>query len=90
MVVQMAISRAREFEADRVGADICGKPRALASALQKIAGGAAAYANRAAEDNPATAHMFIVNPLHMRSVDALFSTHPKTEERIRRLMAMAG
>jgi len=87
-VVQMAISRAREYEADRVGAEICGRPEWLASALEKIAGKAKVIDNNAAERNPSTAHMFIINPLHMHAVDGLFSTHPKTEERVRRLRAM--
>lgn len=88
MVVQMAISRAREFEADKLGAEISGKPRALASALATISNDAKLIDNLRAEANPATAHMFIINPLHLRSVDGLFSTHPKTEERIRRLLDM--
>lgn len=86
-IIQMAISRAREYEADRIGADICGRPQWLASALQKISGAAKAIDNDRAENNPATAHMFIINPLHVRSIDSLFSTHPSTEERIRRLMS---
>ncbi len=86
--VQLAISRAREYEADRVGAEICGRPEWLASALEKIAGKAKVIDNNAAERNPSTAHMFIINPLHMHAVDGLFSTHPKTEERVRRLRAM--
>ncbi len=90
MLVQMAISRAREFEADRIGAEICGHPLWLASALDKLQRGAAAIDNPAAENNPATAHMFIVNPLHARKIDGLFSTHPNMAERIRRLEAMAG
>ncbi|MEM6902344.1 MAG: M48 family metalloprotease, partial [Pseudomonadota bacterium] len=90
MVVQMAISRSREYEADRIGAEICGEPRWLASALQRIQGAASTIDYPRAEANPATAHMFIINPLHMHAVDGLFSTHPKTEERISRLMAMAG
>ena len=90
MIVQMAISRSREYEADRVGAEICGDPRWLASALQRIQGAASTIDYPRAEANPATAHMFIINPLHMHAVDGLFSTHPKTEERIRRLMAMSG
>ena len=90
MIVQMAISRSREYEADRVGAEICGEPRWLASALQRIQGAASTIDYPRAEANPATAHMFIINPLHMHAVDGLFSTHPKTEERIRRLMAMDG
>ncbi len=90
MIVQMAISRSREYEADRIGAEICGEPRWLASALQRIQGAASTIDYPRAEANPATAHMFIINPLHMHAVDGLFSTHPKTEERIRRLMAMDG
>lgn len=89
-IVQMAISRAREYEADRVGAEICGKPQALASALERIATNARHIDNQPAEANPATAHMFIINPLHVHAIDGLFSTHPPTEERIRRLMGMAG
>lgn len=89
-IVQMAISRAREYEADRVGAEICGQPQALASALEKIAGSASHIDNARAEANPATAHMFIINPLHVHAIDGLFSTHPPTTERIRRLMAMTG
>ncbi len=90
MIVQFAISRTREYEADRVGAEICGQPLWLASALEKLEQGALRIDNAEAEANPATAHMFIVNPLHARSVDSLFSTHPKTAERIRRLREMAG
>ena len=89
MLVQMAISRAREYEADRVGAEICGQPLWLAAALEKIQTGAARIDNRHAEANPATAHMFIINPLHVHKVDSLFSTHPRTEERVRRLRLMA-
>ncbi|MBI1326798.1 MAG: zinc metalloprotease HtpX [Alphaproteobacteria bacterium] len=88
MIVQMMISRTREYEADRIGAEICGKPRALASALEKISGKTKIIDNIEAEENPAMAHMFIINPLHMQAIDSLFSTHPKTEERIRRLLAM--
>jgi len=90
MVVQMAISRSREFEADRVGAEICGRPLWLADALGKLDRSARQIDNRMAEDNPATAHLFIVNPLHARQIGALFSTHPNMAERIRRLRAMAG
>ncbi|MET4126998.1 zinc metalloprotease HtpX [Roseovarius sp. MBR-6] len=89
-LVQMAISRSREYEADRVGAEICGNPLWLASALQKISGLAARIDNDAAERNPATAHMFIVNPLHAHAHDRLFSTHPNPENRIRALREMAG
>jgi len=90
MIVQMAISRAREYEADRVGAEICGRPLWLAAALEKIQRAAERVDNRQAEANPATAHMFIINPLHAHKIDGLFSTHPKTENRVRRLREMAG
>lgn len=89
-LVQMAISRAREYEADRIGAEICGSPEWLASALQRIAGQAARIDNNTAERNPATAHMFIINPLHAHGYDNLFSTHPKTENRVAALRAMEG
>lgn len=88
-LVQMAISRSREYEADRIGAEICGQPLWLASALEKIQSAATKIDNVAAENNPATAHMFIINPLHARSLDSLFSTHPKTAERVARLRRMA-
>lgn len=81
-LVQMAISRVREYSADRDGAEICGDPMALASALQKLEMAAGRVDNHVAEQNPATAHMFIVNPLHVRKMDNLFSTHPNTENRI--------
>ena len=90
MLVQMAISRTREYEADKIGAEICGNPLWLASALSKLEQGAQRIDNHQAENNPATAHMFIVNPLHARSVDNLFSTHPKTANRIQKLRALAG
>ena len=90
MLVQMAISRSREYEADRVGAEIAGNPLWLAAALDKIAGGAARIDNVAAENNPATAHLFIINPLHAHKRDNLFSTHPSTANRIARLEAMAS
>ena len=77
-------------EADRIGAEICGRPLWLANALENIQASAARIDNVQAENNPATAHMFIINPLHSRSVDGLFRTHPSTEERVRRLRAMAG
>ncbi|MBW7835150.1 MAG: zinc metalloprotease HtpX [Sphingomonadales bacterium] len=89
-LIQMAISRSREYEADRGGAEISGMPAALASALGKLQHGAARIDNPEAEANPATAHMFIVNPLHAHAMDNLFSTHPNVENRIARLMAMAG
>ena len=89
-LVQMAISRAREYEADRIGAEICGRPLWLASALEKIERLAQGIDNQRAEGNPATAHMFIINPLHAHAVDGLFRTHPKTAERVARLRALAG
>ncbi len=67
MLVQMAISRSREYEADRVGSEISGHPLGLASALEKPQHGAARIDNQAAEDNPATAHLFIINPLYGRA-----------------------
>ena len=88
MLVQMAISRTREYSADRRGAEICGNPLWLASALQKIAGGAKRVVNHDAERNPATAHMFIINPLNGQRMDGLFSTHPATENRIAALRQM--
>src|SRR5690606_6961275 len=78
MVVQMAVSRTREYEADKDGAEISGDPLALASALQKIAGLAGQQLNIAAERNPAMAHMYIVNPLSGQRMDNLFATHPDT------------
>jgi heat shock protein HtpX len=89
-LVQMAISRTREYSADRRGAEICGNPMWLASALAKIASGAARIHNPDAERNPATAHLFIINPLSGERMDNLFSTHPATENRIRALQAMAA
>ncbi len=90
MLVQSAISRAREYEADRIGAEIMGKPMALASALEKIERTARRTVNDSAERNPATAHMFIINPLNGQRMDNLFSTHPDTANRIARLREMAG
>ena len=89
MIVQMAISRTREYGADRGGAEISGKPLALASALSKLSGAAHQIENRSAEANPATAHMFIVNPLSGQRMDNLFSTHPDTQNRIDALTDMA-
>ncbi|WP_127091360.1 zinc metalloprotease HtpX [Aquabacter cavernae] len=89
MVVQMAISRSREYVADRTGAEICGQPLALASALAKISGATHQVQNYEAEANPATAHMFIINPLSGQRMDNLFSTHPATENRIAALQALA-
>ena len=87
-LIQMAISRAREFEADRGGAELSGDPQALASALQKIQAYARGTPLPAAERNPATAQMMIVNPLIGGGLKSLFSTHPSTEERVERLLAM--
>jgi heat shock protein HtpX len=89
MLVQMAISRTREYSADRGGAEISGKPLALASALQRISGAAHQIENPTAEANPATAHLFIINPLSGERMDNLFSTHPATENRIAALSAIA-
>jgi heat shock protein HtpX len=89
MLVQMAISRTREYGADRGGAEISGKPLALASALAKIAGAAQRIGNGTAEANPATAHLFIINPLSGERMDNLFSTHPDTANRIAALKQMA-
>jgi heat shock protein HtpX len=88
-LVQMAISRAREYEADRIGAEIGGEPEALASALRKIEGFARQRVNEDAERNPAMAHLFIINPLHGQGADNLFSTHPSTKNRVAQLAAMA-
>ncbi|MDP2412253.1 MAG: zinc metalloprotease HtpX [Pseudolabrys sp.] len=90
MLVQMAISRTREYAADRLGAQISGQPLALASALAKISSLAHAIPNDTAEQSPATAHMFIINPLSGERMDNLFSTHPAAENRIAALQQMAG
>jgi heat shock protein HtpX len=82
MIVQMAISRTREYAADNLGARISGRPDALASALVKIAHMAEAIPNDTAEAHPATAPLFIINPLSGRGMDNLFSTHPSTENRV--------
>ncbi len=89
-LVQMAISRAREFEADRGGAEISGDPKALASALRKIEAHARGIPMNAAELHPETAQMMIINPLSGGGLAGLFSTHPSTDERVSRLLAMAG
>ncbi len=89
MVVQMTISRTREYAADRLGAEICGNPMWLATGLQKIAGMAQSLPNMEAERHPATAHMFIVNPLTGQGMDNLFSTHPNPENRIAALVELA-
>ncbi|MBM3543018.1 MAG: zinc metalloprotease HtpX [Alphaproteobacteria bacterium] len=88
-LVQMAISRTREYEADREGAEISGRPLWLASALQRIAGAAQRIPNMEAERNPASAHLFIVNPLSGARMDNLFSTHPNVENRVARLTELA-
>jgi heat shock protein HtpX len=90
MLVQMAISRTREYAADRTGAQICGDPLGLASALRKIDAAAHQIENAPAEQNPATAHLFIVNPLSGARMDNLFSTHPATKDRIAALEAIAA
>lgn len=87
-LVQMAISRSREYEADRVGAEIAGDPQALASALQKIEAYAKRIHNPTAERNPASGQLFIINPLAGRGADNLFSTHPATGNRVRALMEL--
>ena len=89
-LVQMAISRSREFEADRLGAEISGQPLWLASALARLHQGTQAIPNATAEANPATAHLYIDNPLSGGGMASLFSTHPPMEERIARLQALAG
>ncbi len=88
MLVQMAISRNREYQADRAGTLICGDPEWLAGALEKLEMGAKRIDNQAAEHNPATAHMFIINPLHAHKHDRLFSTHPSTANRVEKLRQM--
>lgn len=89
MVVQMAVSRSREYEADKLGGEICGNPAWLADALAKISYGVAHRPSESAERHPATAHMFIINPLSGQGYDNLFSTHPNTENRIAALMQQA-
>ncbi len=90
MLVQMAISRTREYAADNLGARICGNPMSLASALSRIENAAHQVPNYDAERNPATAHMFIINPLTGQGMDNLFATHPSTENRIAALQALAA
>lgn len=89
VLVQAAISRSREFDADKAGAEITGRPMWLASALSRIDTAAQRIDNYPADANPATAHMFIINPLH-GGMSGLFASHPSTEERIVRLRTMAG
>jgi heat shock protein HtpX len=89
MLVQMAISRTREYSADRLGAQIAGQPEWLANALQRLEAAAHAIPNQVAERDPGLAHMFIVNPLSGARMDNLFSTHPSTENRVAALMQLA-
>ena len=89
VLVQAAISRSREYDADKAGAEITGRPLWLASALSRIDTAAQRIDNYPADANPATAHMFIINPLH-GGLSGLFASHPSTEERVARLRAMAG
>jgi heat shock protein HtpX len=89
-LVQMAISRTREYEADRVGAGIAGDPASLASALQKIEGLSKRIVNTTAERNPASGQLFIINPLAGRGADNLFSTHPATGNRVRALVELGA
>ena len=89
-LIQMAISRAREFEADRMGAEISKDPKALASALEKIHHYAHQIPNQTAEAHPETGQMMIINPLSGAGLKGLFSTHPQTEARVAKLMAMAN
>ena len=90
VLVQSAISRSREFDADKAGAEISGRPLWLASALEEIDHAAQRIDNVEAEQHPATAHMFIINPLHAGGLSTLFASHPSTAERVARLRAMAG
>ena len=90
MLVQMAISRTREYAADNMGARISGNPAGLASALAKIDAGAHAIENAPAEQNPASAHLFIINPLSGARMDNLFATHPATQNRIAALQQLAA
>jgi len=90
MLIQMTISRTREYSADKLGAEISGNPIGLADALRKISGHAARIPMESVERNPASAPLFIVNPLSGQRMDNLFSTHPNVENRIRALEAMAG
>jgi heat shock protein HtpX len=88
VLIQLAVSRSRELEADRTGAQVSGDPMALASALRKLE--RATQVVPAQTGSPAFAHLYIVNPLRGQALSGLFSTHPPLEERIRRLEAMAG
>jgi heat shock protein HtpX len=86
MIIQMAISRSREYAADEAGGRLCGRPMSLANALLKLE---TANEQLPHDANPATAHMYIVNPLRASSLASLFRTHPPTEERVARLEALA-
>jgi heat shock protein HtpX len=88
-LIQATISRTREYSADRMGGEICGNPLWLASALGRISGGASRFEMATAESHPASAHLFIVNPLSGRPMDGLFTTHPATENRIAALKQQA-
>ncbi len=90
MLIQMAISRSREYQADRLGAMICGNPAWLASALARIQQAVQRIPNPLAERVPAMAHLFIINPLTAGGIDSLFTTHPATENRITELEKLAG
>jgi heat shock protein HtpX len=90
MLIQMTISRTREYSADKLGAEISGDPLGLAAALRKISGYAHRIPMPSAERNPASAPLFIINPLSGQRMDNLFSTHPNVENRIRALEAMAA
>lgn len=90
MMIQMMISRTREYSADRMGGEICGNPLWLASALQRISGAARSHPMQSAETHQATAHLFIVNPLFGGRMDNLFATHPSTANRVAALQAQAG
>jgi heat shock protein HtpX len=90
MMIQMMISRTREYSADRLGGEICGNPLWLASALSRISGQAQRLEMETVERNPATAPLFIVNPLSGRRMDSLFATHPSTENRIAALKQLAA
>lgn len=90
MIVQLAVSRSREYEADRIGAEIAGDPRGLASALLRLESNKPGRVNEAAEANPASAHLFIINPLSGLRMDGLFSTHPATANRVAALEEMAA
>jgi heat shock protein HtpX len=89
-LIQMTISRTREYSADKLGGEIARDPLSLASALRKISGGARQIEMVSAERNPASAHMFIINPLSGARMDNLFSTHPAVENRVRALEAQAA